>query len=135
MQEQKSYGVGICNPVILFPWIKHCAVVSHDFLSPITGDLLNAFNFFSALSPLCKLIYGLITGQASRYEGTQITGPYQMAEKRHRIIENLEVDQYLEAQGYTKYDNTINMEIWCITSGGKLASVIWWWMSTEVKCV
>ena len=66
---------------------------------------------FPALSALCKLIYGLITGQASRYEGTQITGPYQMAEKRHRIIENLEVDQYLEAQGYTKYDNTINMEI------------------------
>ncbi len=86
-------------------------MVSYDFLSPISGDLLNAFNFFSAHSPLCKLIYGLITGQASRYEGTQITGPYQMAEKRHRIIENLEVDQYLEAQGYTKYDNTINMEI------------------------
>lgn len=34
-----------------------------------------------------------------------------MAEKRHRIIENLEVDQYLEAQGYTKYDITINMKI------------------------
>lgn len=68
-------------------------------------------SIFSALPPLCKLIYGLITGQASRYEGTQIIGPYQMAEKRHRIIENLEVDQYLEAQGYTKYDNTINMEI------------------------
>lgn len=34
-----------------------------------------------------------------------------MAEKRHGIIENLEVDQYLEAQGYMKYDNTINMEI------------------------
>lgn len=71
--------------------------------------------FFSlsplSLDPLCKLIYGLIKGQASRYEGTQITGPYQMAEKRHRIIENLEVDQYLEAQGYMKYDNTINMEI------------------------
>lgn len=66
---------------------------------------------FFSLSLLCKLIYGLITGQASRYEGTQITGPYQMAEKRHRIIENLEVDQYLEAQGYTKYDTTINMEI------------------------
>lgn len=32
-------------------------------------------------------------------------------EKIKRIIENLEVDQYLEAQGYTKYDNTINMEI------------------------
>lgn len=31
--------------------------------------------------------------------------------KRHGIIENLEVDQYLEAQGYTEYDNTINMEI------------------------
>lgn len=27
------------------------------------------------------------------------------------IIESLEVDQYLEAQGYMKYDNTINMEI------------------------
>lgn len=72
--------------------------------------LLNAFNLFS-LSLLCKLIYGLITGQASRYEGTQITGPYQMAEKWHRIIENLEVDQYLEAQGYMEYDTTINMEI------------------------
>lgn len=33
-----------------------------------------------------------------------------MAEKWHRIIENLEVDQYLEAQGYMKYDNTINIE-------------------------
>lgn len=88
-------------------------MVSYDFLSPITEDLLNAFNLFCSLSlsPLCKLIYGLITGQASRYEGTQITGPFQMAEKRHRIIENLEVDQYLEAQGYMKYDNTINMEI------------------------
>lgn len=97
-------------------------------------DLLNAFSFpppsFS-LSPLCKLIYGLIKGQASRYEGTQITGPYQMAEKRHRIIENLEVDQYLEARGYMKYDNTINMEIWCITTPGKLISVIWRWMSTD----
>lgn len=88
-----------------------CASVSHYFLSPITEDLLNAFNFLLSLSPLCKLIYGLIKGQASRYEGTQITGPYQMAEKRHGIIENLEVDQYLEAQGYMKYDNTINMEI------------------------
>lgn len=68
-------------------------------------------SIFFALSLLYKLIYGLITGQASRYEGTQITGPYQMAEKRHRIIENLEVDQYLEAQGYTEYDTTINMEI------------------------
>lgn len=68
-------------------------------------------SIFFALSLLCKLIYGLITGQASRYERTQITGPYQMAEKRHRIIENLEVDQYLEAQGYTKYDTTIKMEI------------------------
>lgn len=58
----------------------------------------------------CKLIYGLIKGQASRYEGTQITSPYQMAEKWHGIIENLEVDQYLEAQGYMKYDNTINIE-------------------------
>lgn len=66
---------------------------------------------FFALSLLCKLIYGLITGQASRYEGAQITGPYQMAEKWHRIIENLEVDQYLEAQGYTKCDITIKMEI------------------------
>lgn len=72
--------------------------------------LLNVFNLF-LLSLLCKLIYGLITRQACRYEGTQITGPYQMAEKRHRIIENLEVDQYLEAQGYTKCDTTINMEI------------------------
>lgn len=54
-----------------------------------------------------------------------------MAEKRHRIIENLEVDQYLEAQGYMKYDNTINMEIWYITSTGKLTSVIWWWMGTD----
>lgn len=111
--------------------MKHCAVVSHYFLSLITADLLNAFNFFFSLSPLsldplCKLIYGLIKGQASRYEGTQITGPYQMAEKWHRIIENLEVDQYLEAQGYMKYDNTINMEIWCITSAGKLTSVAWW---------
>lgn len=51
-----------------------------------------------------------------------------MAEKRHRIIENLEVDQYLEAQGYTECDTTTNMEIWCITSAGKLASVIWCWM-------
>lgn len=84
-------------------------MLSYDFLSPITEDLLNAFNLFCSL--LCKLIYGLITGQASRYEGTQITGPYQMAEKWHRIIENLEVDQYLEAQGYTKYDITINMKI------------------------
>lgn len=33
-----------------------------------------------------------------------------MAEKWHRIIENLEVDQYLEAQGYMKYDNTISIE-------------------------
>lgn len=66
-------------------------------------------SIFSAFSLLRKLIYGLITGQASRYEGTQITSPYQMAEKWHRIIENLEVDQYLEAQGYTKYDTTINM--------------------------
>lgn len=54
-----------------------------------------------------------------------------MAEKRNRIIENLEVDQYLEAQGYMKYDNTINMEIWCITSTGKLTSVIWWRMNTD----
>lgn len=54
-----------------------------------------------------------------------------MAEKRHRIIENVEVDQYLEAQGYTKYDTTINMEIWCITSTGKLASIIWWWMDMD----
>lgn len=54
-------------------------------------------SIFPAHSPLCKLIYGLITGQASRDEGTQITGPYQMPEKWHRIIENLEVDQYLEA--------------------------------------
>lgn len=85
-----------------------------------------------SLSLLCKLIYGLITGQASRYEGTQITGPYQMAEKRHRIIENLEVDQYLEAQGYTEYDTTINMEIWCITSTGKLAPLsIWRWVNTD----
>lgn len=67
--------------------------------------------FFHSLSLSCKLIYGLITGQASSYEGAQITSPYQMAEKRHRIIENLEVDQYLEAQGYIKYDTTINMEI------------------------
>lgn len=51
-----------------------------------------------------------------------------MAEKRHRIIENLEVDQYLEAQGYTECDTTTNIEIWCITSAGKLASVIWCWM-------
>lgn len=50
-----------------------------------------------SLDPLCKLIYGLIKGQASRYEGTQITGPDQMAEKRRGIIENLKVDQYLEA--------------------------------------
>lgn len=54
-----------------------------------------------------------------------------MAEKRHRIIENLEVDQYLEAQGYMKYDNTINMDIWCITSTGKLMCVIWWWVLAE----
>ena len=67
-------------------------------------------SIFSAFSLLHKLIYGLITGQASRYEGTQITSPYQMAEKRQRIIENPEVDQYLEAQGYTKYDTTIDME-------------------------
>lgn len=33
-----------------------------------------------------------------------------MAEKWQGIIENLEVDQYLEAQGYMKYDNTINIE-------------------------
>lgn len=57
-----------------------------------------------------------------------------MAEKWHRIIENLEVDQYLEAQGYTKCDITIKMEIWCITSTGKLASFIWWWTSTDWKC-
>ena len=85
-------------------------MVSYDFLSTTTTDLLNAFNLF-LLSLLCKLIYGLITRQASRYEGTQITGPYQMAEKRHRIIENLGVDQYLEAQGYMKWDTKINMEI------------------------
>lgn len=90
--------------------MKHCAAVPYDFLSLTTEDLLNAFNLFILLLSLGKLIYGLITGQASRYEGTQITSPYQMAEKRHRIIENLEVDQYLEAQGYTKYDTTINME-------------------------
>lgn len=106
----------------LFLHIKHHAAVSYEFLSRVKEDLLNAFNPPTpppptpSLSPtlslsLCKLIYGLIKGQASRYEGTQITGPYQMAEKRHRIIENLEVDQYLEAQGYMKYDNTINTEI------------------------
>lgn len=33
-----------------------------------------------------------------------------MAEKWQGIIENLEVDQYLEAQGYMKYENTINIE-------------------------
>lgn len=60
---------------------------------------------------LYKLIYGLITGQASRYEGTQITGPQQMAEKWHWVIENLEVDQYLEAQGYKKCDITINIKV------------------------
>lgn len=99
----------------LFLHIKHHAAVSYEFLSPVKEDLLNAFIHHPLPHPLslalCKLIYGLIKGQASRYERTQITGPYQMAEKRHRIIENLEVDQYLEAQGYMKYDNTINTEI------------------------
>lgn len=81
--------------------------------------------FFSlALLSHSKLIYCLITGQASRYEETQITSPYQMAEKRHRIIENLEVDQYLEAQGYMKYDATVNVEKLCIASTGELASAI-----------
>lgn len=50
MQEQKSYGGGICNPIILFVWIKHCAVVSYDFLSLTTEGLLNAFNLFCFLS-------------------------------------------------------------------------------------
>lgn len=90
------------NTVLWFPLMIFCLQSQMTYLMP---------SIFPALSPLCKLIYGLITGQASRYEGTQITGPYQMAEKRHGIIENLEVDQYLEAQGYTEYDNTINMEI------------------------
>lgn len=54
-----------------------------------------------------------------------------MAEKRHGIIENLEVDQYLEAQGYMKYDNTINIEIWCITSAGKWTRVVRWRMSAN----
>lgn len=79
--------------------------------NPLTYLMPSIFSFFFALSVLCKLIYGLITRQAPRYEGAQITGPYQMAEKRHRIIENLEVDQYLEAQGYTECDTTTNMEI------------------------
>lgn len=64
-----------------------------------------------SLHPLCKLIYGLIKGQASRYEGTQISGPEQMADKRRGIIEKLKVDQYLEAWGYMKYDKTIRVEL------------------------
>lgn len=102
----------------LFLHIKHCSAVSYEFLSPVKQDLLNALTSPAATplppNPLsltfCKLIYGLIKGQASRYEGAQITSPYQMAEKWHGIIENLEVDQYLEAQGYMKYDNTISIE-------------------------
>lgn len=34
-----------------------------------------------------------------------------MAETWCRIIENVEVDQYLDAQGYVKCDTKINMEI------------------------
>ena len=100
----------------LFLHIKHRGAVSYEFLSPVKQDLLNAplsLSLSLSLSPsltFCKLIYGLIKGQASRYEATQITSPYQMAEKWHAIIENLEVDQYLEAQGYMKYDNTMNTE-------------------------
>lgn len=98
----------------LFLHIKHCSAVSYEFLSPVKQDLLNALTSPPPPNPLsltfCKLIYGLIKRQASRYEGAQITSPYQMAEKWHGIIENLEVDQYLEAQGYMKYDNTISIE-------------------------
>lgn len=64
---------------------------------------------------LCKLIYGLFTGRACSYERTQITGPYKLAEKGHKIIKNLEWDQYLEAQSYVTCDhaNAISMDLTC----------------------